>query len=62
METGWTMIKKSVEKCCLKRQKQFLGFFGFDRSMYGDPAKKKNRKWWHTVREDRSRDIENETF
>jgi hypothetical protein len=32
-----------------------LGFFGFDRNMYGDAAKKKNRKWWHTLRQDRSR-------
>jgi hypothetical protein len=35
--------------------------FGFDRNICGD-TRKKNRKWWHALREDRSRDIENETL
>jgi len=35
-----------------------LGFFGFDRSIYCDPAKKKNKKWWHELHEERRRDRE----
>lgn len=26
-----------------------LGFFGFDRGIYGDSGHKKNRKRWHTL-------------
>jgi hypothetical protein len=37
-----------------------LGFFGFDRSVYGDAAKKKIRKWWHKLSEDGARDRETE--
>jgi len=38
-----------------------LGFFGFDRTVYGETSKNKNRKWWHTLREDRLKDIGSET-
>ena len=24
-----------------------LGYFGFDRRLYGDTSRSKNRKWWH---------------
>jgi hypothetical protein len=33
-----------------------LGYFGFDRTVYGD--RKKNRKWWYQVREERQKDTE----
>jgi hypothetical protein len=54
--------KEEHREMLLESAEIILGFFGFDRSIYGDVAKKKNRKWRHTVREDRSRDIENGTL
>jgi DNA polymerase elongation subunit (family B) len=36
-----------------------LGYFGFDRTAFG-AAKKRNRKWWSALREERNRDIESE--
>jgi hypothetical protein len=36
-----------------------LGYF-FDRILYGDTQKNKNRKWWHHVREDYRKDVETE--
>ena len=26
-----------------------LGYFGFDRRLYGDTSRSKNRKWWHQL-------------
>jgi hypothetical protein len=53
-------MKEKYREMLLEAAETVLGIFGFDRRMYGDLAKKKNRKWWPTLREDRSRDIENE--
>ncbi|MGC2669911.1 MAG: DNA polymerase domain-containing protein [Candidatus Nitrosopolaris sp.] len=33
-----------------------LGYFGFDMTVYGD--RKKNRKWWHEIRQERRKDVE----
>ncbi len=54
--------KDKYRDMLLEAAETVLGYFGFDRSVYGDTAKKRNRKWWQTLREDRSRDIENETL
>jgi hypothetical protein len=32
---------------------------GFDRTLYGDVSRK-NRKWWHQLREQRQKDIDTE--
>jgi hypothetical protein len=32
-----------------------LGYFGFDRTAYGIDNSRKNRKWWHELREGRIR-------
>jgi hypothetical protein len=37
-----------------------LGFFGFDRTVYGDTSKRKSRKWWAALSEERLRDRYNE--
>jgi arginase family enzyme len=34
-----------------------LGYFGFDKTVYGGDIRK-NRKWWHELREERIRGIE----
>jgi DNA polymerase elongation subunit (family B) len=54
--------KEKYREMMIEAAETALGFFGFDRTVYGDTAKKKNGKWWHKFREDRSRDIENETL
>ena len=39
-----------------------LGFFGFDRTVYSNFKKKKGRKWYEELREERTRDIQTETM
>jgi hypothetical protein len=43
----------------LEAAETVLGYFGFDRTAFGDIAQRK-RKWWYTLRQERDRDIENE--
>ena len=40
-----------------------LGFFGFDRSLYGNKKNMSKRKWWwmEELRQERERDIKVET-
>jgi hypothetical protein len=54
--------KEKYKEMLLEAAETLIGLFGFDRSIYGDTIKKKSRKWWHILREDRLRDIENETL
>ncbi len=42
----------------LEAAETVLGYFGFDRTAYGIDNSRKNRKWWHELREVRIRDIE----
>jgi hypothetical protein len=42
----------------LEAAESILGYFGFDRTLYGD--QKKNRKWWYDLRQERRKDIETE--
>jgi hypothetical protein len=44
----------------LEAAESILGYFGFDRTIYGDAVRKKNRKWWHEIRQEHGRDIETE--
>jgi hypothetical protein len=37
-----------------------LGLFGFDRVVYRNFKKKKRRKWYYELREERTRDIQAE--
>jgi hypothetical protein len=34
-----------------------LGYFGFDRSLYGMPMTNRKRKWFEELREERTKDI-----
>ena len=43
----------------LEAAESIMGYFGFDRTVYGD--RKKNRKWWDELRQDRRNDVETET-
>jgi hypothetical protein len=42
----------------LEAAESILGYFGFDRTVYGD--RKKNRKWWYGLGQERRKDIETE--
>ena len=42
----------------LEAAETLLGYFGFDRTVYGGDIGRKNRKWWHDLREERIRGIE----
>jgi DNA polymerase elongation subunit (family B) len=48
--------KEKYREILLEAAESILGYFGFDRTVYGD--RKKNRKWWYELRHDRRKDIE----
>ncbi len=52
--------KKKYREMLLEAAETILGYFGFDMSLYGDASHNKERKWWHTLREERTKDIETE--
>jgi hypothetical protein len=52
-------MREKYHEMLLGAAESILGYFGFDRTVYGD--RKKNRKWWYELREDRRKDIETET-
>jgi hypothetical protein len=44
----------------LEAAETVLGYIGFDRTVYGDSIRKKNRKWWYELEDERRKDIETE--
>ena len=48
--------KEKYREMLLEAAETVLGYFGFDRTLFGDRSK--NRKWWHQLREQRQRDID----
>ena len=48
--------KEKYREMLLEAAETILGYFGFDRTLYGD--RKKNRRWWHELRQERRKDIE----
>ncbi|MDQ6668549.1 MAG: hypothetical protein M3Y53_10045 [Thermoproteota archaeon] len=50
--------KEKYRDMVLEAAETVLGYFGFDRTAYGIDNSRKNRKWWHELREVRIRDIE----
>jgi len=52
--------KEKYRDMLLEASETILGYFGFDSMIYGDTIRKKNRKWWYDLREERIRDIETE--
>jgi hypothetical protein len=50
--------KEKYREMLLGAAESILGYFGFDRTVYGD--RKKNRKWWYELRQERRKDIETE--
>jgi DNA polymerase elongation subunit (family B) len=52
--------KEKYREMLLEAVETVLGYFGFDRTLYGDTSRNKNRKWWSELREDRRKDVETE--
>ena len=52
--------KEKYREMLLESAESVLGYFGFDRTVYGDSIRKKNRKWWYELREERRKDTETE--
>ena len=50
--------KEKYREMLLEAAESILGYFGFDRTIYGE--RKKNRKWWYELRQERRKDIETE--
>jgi DNA polymerase elongation subunit (family B) len=51
--------KEKYREMLLEAAETVLGYFGFDRTAYGDTPKNK-RKWWYALREGRTKDIQTE--
>ena len=51
--------KEKYKEMILDAAETVLGFFGFDRTIYSN-IKKRKRKWYEDLREQRARDIETE--
>lgn len=47
--------KEKYREMLLEAAETVLGYFGFDRRVYGGPPKK-NKRWWQQLNEDRLRD------
>jgi DNA polymerase elongation subunit (family B) len=50
--------KEKYREMLLDAAETVLGYFGFDRMLFGVTSRSKNRKWWHQLREQRQKDIE----
>jgi DNA polymerase elongation subunit (family B) len=53
-------VKEKYREMLLEAAEMVLGYFGFDRTVCGDSIRKKNRKWWYELRQERRGDIETE--
>ncbi|MFZ0225117.1 MAG: DNA polymerase domain-containing protein [Candidatus Nitrosopolaris sp.] len=54
--------KEKYREMLLEAAETVLGYFGFDRTLYGDTSRKKNRKWCHYLKEQSQKDIETERY
>jgi DNA polymerase elongation subunit (family B) len=57
---GHDYDKEKYRDMLLEAAETIVGYFGFDRTIYGDAVRKKNRKWWYELREERQKDIDTE--
>jgi hypothetical protein len=49
--------KDKYREMILDAAETVLGYFGFDRSLYGMPMTNRKRKWFEELREERTKDI-----
>ena len=50
--------KEKYREMILEATETILGYFGFDRTLFGDNARSKSTKWWHMLRQELKNDIE----
>jgi hypothetical protein len=50
--------KEKYREMLLEAAETVLSYFGFDRTLFGDTSRSKNRKWWYQLREQRQKDID----
>jgi DNA polymerase elongation subunit (family B) len=50
--------KEKYRGMLLEAAESILGYFGFDRTVYGN--RKKNRKWWYEIRQEHQKDMQTE--
>jgi hypothetical protein len=58
IEEGRVYEKEKYREMLLEAAETVLGYFGFDRTLFGVTSRSKNRKWWHPIMEQRQRDID----
>jgi len=49
--------KDKYREMLLEAAETVLGYFGFDKTLFGVTSRSK-RKWWHQLREQRQKDID----
>ena len=49
-EQDFDYDKEKYRELLLEAAETVLGFFEFDRTVYEDAPKRKNRKWWYELR------------
>jgi hypothetical protein len=52
--------KEKYREMLVEAAETVLVYFGFDRTIYGDAFKRKNRRWWNELRQEGRKDIETE--
>jgi hypothetical protein len=45
--------KEKYREMLLEAAETVLGYFGFDRTLFGGTSRSKKRKWWYQLREQR---------
>jgi DNA polymerase elongation subunit (family B) len=54
--------KEKYKEMLIDAAETVLGFFGFDRTIYGNPKTKRKWRWYEELREQRETDIRTETL
>ena len=54
--------KEKYREMLLEAAETVLGYFGFDRTLFGGTSRSKNRRGWHQLRDQRQKDIDIEKF
>jgi hypothetical protein len=57
-ERGQVNDREKYREMLLEAAETVLGYFGFDRTLFGDTSRSKNRKRWHQLRGERQKDID----
>jgi hypothetical protein len=61
---GYELIKEKYKEMIVDAAESVLGYFGFNRTVYGNKKNVVTRKWWWSeeLRQEREKDIAAETM